>query len=113
MGNVEEKKSLAQKQCQSCKIAASPLESDCCSDLLLQLNLGWIIRDGRLEKEFKFKDFQQALDMVNEVGAIAEAQNHHPDVFLAWGKVKLTLYTHKVCGLTEDDFIFAAKIDQL
>jgi 4a-hydroxytetrahydrobiopterin dehydratase len=64
-----------------------------------------------LEKEYKFKDFRQALDFTNKVGELAESQGHHPDIHLAWGKVKLSIWTHKIDGLTESDFVFAAKAD--
>ena len=67
----------------------------------------------QLEKEYLFTDFREALAFTNRVGELAEAQGHHPDIYLAWGKVKLTLWTHKVNGLTETDFVFAAKADQL
>jgi len=70
------------------------------------------IREGQF-KEFKFRDFQGALDFTNRVGSLAESQGHHPDIYLTWGKVKLTVWTHKIDGLTESDFIFAAKTDQL
>jgi 4a-hydroxytetrahydrobiopterin dehydratase len=66
-----------------------------------------------LEREFKFDDFRQALDFVNEVGELAEEQGHHPDIYLSYGKVKIQLWTHKINGLHENDFIMAAKIDAL
>ncbi len=82
--------------------------------LAAELPPGWNIRDGhQLEKEFKFKDFREALDFTNRVGELAESQGHHPDIHLSWGKVKLTIWTHKVDGLTESDFILAAKADAL
>jgi 4a-hydroxytetrahydrobiopterin dehydratase len=64
-------------------------------------------------RTFKFSDFVQALAFVNTVGAIAEEQGHHPDILLTWGKVEVTMWTHKINGLTESDFILAAKIDKL
>ena len=79
-----------------------------------QLAAGWrVVNEHHLEREFKFPDFRQALAFTNRVGQLAESQNHHPDIYLAWGKVKLTLWTHKIDGLTESDFVFAAKVDQL
>ncbi len=82
--------------------------------LARQLPEGWQVMNGHhLEKEFKFKDFRQALNFTNAIGELAEAQGHHPDIYLAWGKVKLTIWTHKVDGLTESDFILAAKADEL
>lgn len=75
---------------------------------------GWkVVEEHHLEKEFKFKDFAQALNFTNNVGALAEDQGHHPDIYLSWGKVKITLWTHKIDGLTESDFILATKIDKL
>jgi len=65
------------------------------------------------QKTFKFKDFEQALAFVNRVGEMAEAQWHHPDIDLAWGKVAIEIWTHKIDGLTESDFVFAAKCDAL
>jgi pterin-4a-carbinolamine dehydratase len=69
--------------------------------------------EHHLERDYKFADFRQALAFTNKVGELAEQQNHHPDIYLAWGKVKLTLWTHKIDGLTESDFIFAAKVDKI
>jgi len=104
---------LASQNCRSCRLITDPLGSEQCNSLMDQLSCEWTITDGRLEREFKLKNFQQALSMTNEVGQLAEQQGHHPDIFLAWGLVKITLYTHKVSGLTNEDFILAAKIDQL
>ena len=69
--------------------------------------------DQPLERTFAFPDFVQALAFTNKLGALAEEQGHHPDIYLAWGKVGVTIWTHKVDGLTESDFILGAKIDQL
>ena len=66
-----------------------------------------------LEKEFTFKDFREALVFTNEVGELAESQGHHPDIYLTWGRVKLSIWTHKIDGLTESDFVLAAKVDAL
>ena len=73
----------------------------------------WRVRDDRLSKTFLFPDFKSALAFVNRVGAVAEEQGHHPDLQLAWGKVVVEIWTHKIDGLTESDFIFAAKCDRL
>ncbi len=79
---------------------------------LEQLGGGWKVINGHhLEKEFTFSNFAEALAFVNQIGAIAEEQGHHPDILLAWGRVKITLFTHKINGLTESDFILAAKLD--
>ncbi|UCG52564.1 MAG: 4a-hydroxytetrahydrobiopterin dehydratase [Candidatus Latescibacterota bacterium] len=103
---------LAKKQCVPCRGGVPPLEGPEIKRLLDQLSNDWIVvEDHHLEKEFQFDDFKQALDFTNRVGDLAEEQGHHPDVYLAWGKVKLVLWTHKIDGLTESDFIFAAKAD--
>ncbi|UCD78766.1 MAG: 4a-hydroxytetrahydrobiopterin dehydratase [Desulfobacterales bacterium] len=79
-----------------------------------QLDGNWMVVDEHhLEREYKFNNFRQALAFTNQVGELAEAQGHHPDIYLAWGKVKLMVWTHKIDGLTESDFIFAAKVDEL
>lgn len=82
--------------------------------LAAELNSGWqVVGDRQLEKEYPFRDFREALEFTNKVGALAEAQGHHPDIYLAWGKVKLAVWTHKINGLTESDFVLAAKADKL
>ena len=82
--------------------------------LLSQLGGGWrVLNEYHLEKEYRFKDFVQALAFTNQVGALAEAQGHHPDIYLAWGKVRLTIWTHSINGLSESDFVLAAKADTL
>jgi 4a-hydroxytetrahydrobiopterin dehydratase len=85
-------------------------------ELLAQVANDWRIADSGhllLEKTYKFKDFAEALDFVNRVGALAEEQAHHPDISLTWGRVKVQIWTHKIKGLTESDFIFAAKCDRV
>src|SRR5580658_8405440 len=105
---------LAQKECVPCKGGIPPLAGHDLARLAQQVNAGWrVVNEHHLERDFKFQDFRQALQFTNRVGELAEAQNHHPNIYLAWGKVKLTLWTHKIDGLTESDFVFAAKVDQL
>ena len=105
---------LAQQNCVPCKGEVPPLKGQDLDRLRGQLEADWQIRrEHHLEREFKFKDFRDALAFTNRVGDLAEQENHHPDIFLAWGEVKLTLWTHKIDGLTESDFVMAAKIDQL
>jgi 4a-hydroxytetrahydrobiopterin dehydratase len=104
---------LAQKDCVPCKGGVPPLKGNDLARLTQQLGEGWrVINEHHLEREFKFENFRKALDFTNKVGELAEQQNHHPDIYLAWGKVKLTLWTHKIDGLTESDFVFAAKVDE-
>jgi 4a-hydroxytetrahydrobiopterin dehydratase len=106
---------LAAKQCVPCKGGVPPLAGKELDDLLRELGPnGWVaVNDHHLEKEYTFPDFSSALAFVNRVGAIAEEQGHHPDIFLAWGKARITTFTHKIDGLTESDFILAAKVDEL
>ena len=104
---------LAKKTCIPCKGGVPPLKGEKLDDLLEKLKNNWkIIKEHHLEKEYSFKNFKEALDFTVKVGELAENQGHHPDIFLAWGKVKLTIWTHKIDGLTESDFIFAAKADK-
>lgn len=103
---------LASRQCVPCRGGVPPLKGAALENLLGQLGGGWqVVNEHHLEKEYRFQEFRDALDFTNRVGEMAEQQDHHPDIYLAWGKVKLTLWTHKIDGLTESDFIFAAKAD--
>lgn len=105
---------LADQECIPCKGGVPPLKGQALTDLSARLGNGWkVIDEHHLTKEFKFKDFVQALEFTNKVGALAEAQNHHPDIALSWGKVGLTIWTHKIDGLTESDFVWAAKAESL
>ena len=105
---------LAKKECLPCKGGVLPLTGQALSELLDKLGGDWRVVDvHHLEKEYRFKNFRSALDFTNRVGEMAEAQGHHPDIYLSWGKVRLTIWTHKIDGLTENDFIFAAKADIL
>jgi 4a-hydroxytetrahydrobiopterin dehydratase len=105
---------LAEKECVPCKAGTPPLQGAALKDLRDRLGGGWmVVDDHHLEKEFKFKDFRKALDFTNAVGALAESQNHHPDILLSWGKARITLWTHTVNGLSEADFVLAAKVETL
>ncbi len=105
---------LAALECIPCKGGVPPLKGEALRQLSEKLGHGWkVVDEHHLTKEYKFKDFQQALDFTNKVGAMAEAQNHHPDIALSWGKVGLTVWTHKIDGLTESDFVWAAKAESL
>ena len=105
---------LAGQVCVACKGGVPPLKGDALKKLAAELDNQWqVVQEHHLEKEFNFKDFREALDFTNRIGELAEQQNHHPDIYLAWGKVKTTLWTHKIDGLTESDFVMAAKIEQV
>jgi len=103
---------LADMTCVPCKGGVPPLDGPAVDALLGRLD-GWHAVDGRrLTKTYRFPDFAHALVFVDRVGAIAEEQGHHPDIYLAWGKVTIEIWTHKINGLTESDFILAAKCDR-
>lgn len=104
---------LSEKDCVPCRGGVPPLTRDEIEPLLAQVR-GWrVVNDHHIEKSYDFPDFKTALSFTNRVGAIAEEQGHHPDIRLSWGKVAVEIWTHKIDGLTESDFILAAKIDEL
>ncbi|MFZ3264018.1 MAG: 4a-hydroxytetrahydrobiopterin dehydratase [Terriglobales bacterium] len=108
--------SLADKTCIPCKGGVPPLKGKELAAMHQQLpeSAHWnIVHEHHLVRSYKFPDFKSALAFVNRVGALAEEQRHHPDILLGWGKVVITTWTHAVDGLTESDFILAAKINQL
>ena len=105
--------SLAAKTCVPCRGGVPPLRGQELASLHQQVPEWQVVSEHHLVRQFKFPDFKQALAFVNHVGGLAEEQGHHPDIFLTWGKAEVTLWTHKVNGLTESDFIMAAKIDEL
>jgi len=104
---------LAEKKCMPCKGGVPALQGQELRALQQKVPHWTVANQHHLHRQFTFADFKQALEFVNRVGAVAEEQGHHPDILLAWGKVEITLWTHKVDGLTESDFIMAAKIDRL
>jgi len=105
---------LARRKCLPCQGGVPPLRGRALAALARELGGGWrIARGRRLEKEFSFLDFAQALAFGNEIGAIAEEVWHHPDLEIAWGRVGVRISTHKIGGLSESDFVLAAKIDAL
>ena len=104
---------LADNTCVPCRGGIPPLEPAKVQELLGQLEKEWELNpDGHIERMYPFKNFEEALAFVNRVGAIAEAEGHHPDLYLAWGKCKVEIWTHKINGLTESDFFMAAKADR-
>lgn len=105
---------LAQKVCVPCKGGMTPLKGEELATLLAGLGNGWqVMAEHQLEKEYRFKNFSTALAFTNRIGELAEAQGHHPDIHLSWGRVRLVIWTHKIDGLTESDFILAARADLL
>lgn len=105
---------LAKKNCVPCDEKTGKLETNEAVQLNEELNKWKIVDNSYIEKTIQFVDFASALSFINKVGEIAEKENHHPDVCLfSWNKVKFTLSTHSIKGLSENDFILAAKIDEL
>jgi 4a-hydroxytetrahydrobiopterin dehydratase len=105
--------SLAEKTCVPCRGGVPALKGASLHEFSHQLPNWNVVDEHHITRKFTFPDFKQALDFTNRVGSVAEEQGHHPDICLGWGKVEITLWTHKVNGLTESDFIIAAKIDSL
>ena len=111
MGNPASE--LASRECVPCKGGEPPLAGAELRAVRDQLGNDWEVVDGHhLRKEYRFKNFREALAFTNRVGELAEEKNHHPDIELSWGRVCLTVWTHKIDGLTESDFVWAAKADQ-
>lgn len=105
---------LFTQRCFACSIDTPPMQSDDIKGFIQQLETGWtVVENNRIEKSFRFKDFKGALEFVNLIGEIAEEEGHHPDIELGWGLVVVSLMTHKIKGLSKNDFIVASKIDQL
>lgn len=104
---------LAEKHCVPCRGGVPPLKGEDLHKLSTQVPDWKVVEQHHITKTFLFPDFKTALDFVNRVGAVAEEEGHHPDLCLSWGRVDVKTYTHKIDGLTESDFILAAKIDRL
>jgi 4a-hydroxytetrahydrobiopterin dehydratase len=104
---------LSEKTCVPCRGGVPPLTASEIEPLRKQVADWSVIDNHHIEKAYRFPDFVTAMDFVSKVGAIAEEQGHHPDIYLAWGKAEIKIWTHKIDGLTESDFILAAKIDDI
>ncbi len=105
---------LVKRTCAPCTGDATPLRGEAAASLHAQLDSQWtLVADHHLERIFSFPDFREALTFVNRVGEIAEQQGHHPNIQLTWGSVTVTIWTHAIDGLTENDFILAAKTDEV
>jgi len=105
---------LAKKECKPCDRGTAPLKGDALKQIQSKLDGGWrVLDEARLERVYKFPDFAHALKFVNRVGEVAEVQNHHPNISFTWGEARIEIWTHSVNGLTESDFVLAAKISEL
>ncbi len=104
---------LTEKKCKPCEGGTPPLRSEQAAAYLEHVS-GWMIEEGKkIKKEFRFKDFPQAMAFTNRVAVLAQNEAHHPAIFISYNRVKITLTTHAIGGLSENDFIMAAKIDGL
>lgn len=105
---------LVDKRCIPCEGGTPPLTHQEIESLKLQLKLEWEVEeDQKMRYKFKFKDFAQSLAFVNKVAEIAQGENHHPDIHIHYNKVLIELWTHSIGGLSENDFIVAAKVEEL
>lgn len=103
---------LAKRSCVPCRGGVPPLKGEAIRPLLAEIE-GWdVVEEHHLRKTFRFKNFKAALEFVNRVGVIAEQEGHHPEICFGWGRATIEIWTHKIDGLTESDFILAAKIDE-
>jgi 4a-hydroxytetrahydrobiopterin dehydratase len=111
---IRPRQALSSEKCVPCRGGVPPLTPAEREPLLAELDPAWRVVDGHhLAREFTFTDFAAALAFTNRVGALAEEEGHHPDIYLAWGKVRIEIWTHKIDGLTRSDFVLAAKTDRL
>ncbi len=104
---------LAKRQCAPCRGDTPRLSGEPLAALRSELGADWEVAGDRLRKTFRFPDFVSALAFVNRIGEVAEREDHHPDIHLGWGRVALEIWTHAIGGLSENDFILAAKIEEL
>ena len=104
---------LASKTCVPCKGGTPPLKGEELEELRRQVPEWEVVEEHHLRRRFRFKNFRESLTFVNRVGELAEEQGHHPDIAFGWGYAEISVWTHKIDGLTESDFIFAAKVDAL
>lgn len=104
---------LANRECVPCRGGVPPLKGEELQKLQSELQSWSVVDEHHLSRVYKFENFREALELVNRVGELAEEQGHHPDICFGWGRVEVTIWTHKIDGLTESDFILAAKIDRL
>ncbi|HEY0408346.1 MAG TPA: 4a-hydroxytetrahydrobiopterin dehydratase [Pyrinomonadaceae bacterium] len=106
-------KNLLELECAPCRGGTPPLRGDDLRELLAELD-GWeVVDEHHLRKVYQFKNFREAFAFVGRVSEVSEAQGHHPDICFGWGRAEITIWTHKIGGLSDNDFILAAKIDAL
>jgi len=111
---MESKCELSNKKCVPCHGGIPPLKGKELAAIHREIGIEWeVVNEHHIHKEFIFDDFVEALAFTNKLGAIAEQEGHHPDILLSYGKVIVTIWTHKIDGLSESDFILAAKCDQI
>ena len=103
---------LSQKKCKPCEGGVPPLTEEQANELLKQIH-EWTIQDGHVYRQFKFKDFKEAISFVNKVADIAEQEDHHPNITINYNKVSIDLWTHAINGMSDNDFILAAKIEEV
>ena len=104
---------LAERQCVPCRGGVPPMKGEQINQMSSQLPDWQVVNEHHLQRNYRFKDFRESLDFVNRVSELAEEQGHHPDICFGWGKADITIWTHKIDGLTESDFVLAAKIDKV
>lgn len=105
---------LVNKACIPCQGGVPPLPAEEVQKLLKEVGKNWILnQEGHLYKEYTFKDFKSTMNFANKVAEISEKEGHHPDLRIAWGKCAIEIWTHKIGGLTESDFILGAKIEAI
>jgi 4a-hydroxytetrahydrobiopterin dehydratase len=104
---------LADQRCVPCRGGVPPMDETRANELLRELEDGWRLNAaGHLEREYRLQNFTEAMALANKLADVAEQESHHPDLHIAWGKCKVEIWTHKIKGLTESDFYFAAKADR-
>ena len=105
---------LNSKKCTACRVGARKLKANEIIAYSKEVDKDWkVIKNHHIERKFNFKDFKSALNFTNKIGNLCEREGHHADIHLSWGRVKVIIYTHKINGLHENDFILAAKTDQI